>query len=126
MLGQCFAELTQFDQGGIGIAGEGALGSGGQLHEELIMLGEKTEIGRGVVFGYLHNDSPWPRKPEFKQQVQCRTVAVSNAPMTSVVTAYRKCRPWGAPSPVAFAQSQGCLLALLVAAQCAEGVGTAC
>lgn len=37
--------------------GKGALGSSGQLHEERIVLSEKTEIGRGDGFRYLHNDS---------------------------------------------------------------------
>ncbi len=41
---QQFAELAQFDEAGVGVVGQVALGPLGQMHELGIVLFEKSEI----------------------------------------------------------------------------------
>jgi len=56
ILGQGFAELTQLDQGGVGIAGEDLLGCARKLQENRVVLLEKGEITAGChgrSFGYV-------------------------------------------------------------------------
>ena len=57
VLGQCFAELAQLDQRGVGVSRKDLLGGAGQLQEDGVMLGEKGEIagnghGPGIWLGF--------------------------------------------------------------------------
>ncbi len=45
MLGDRLGKLTQFDQGGIRITGEGPLCRRGQLHEQWVVLLQEIEVG---------------------------------------------------------------------------------
>ena len=58
ILGQGFAELTQLDQGGVGIAGEDLLGCARKLQENGVVFLEKGEV---TTLGYVPSLEVIPR-----------------------------------------------------------------